>query len=123
MRISDWSSDVCSSDLGEVEAGWVEAEQEHTEGGKGDPGEIAWPARPQDRQGEGSDELDGDRDTERNARERLVDGPVHRAETESETGHHEPVRARAAAQVRPGQREQDDRAGGEAQEHHPRWEE
>src|SRR3546814_16910845 len=100
MRISDRGSVVCSSDL-----------QEQNEGGKGDPGEIAWPARPQDRQGEGSDELDGDRDTERNARERLVDGPVHRAETESETGHHEPVRARAAAQVRPGRREPHDRAG------------
>src|SRR3546814_19011290 len=119
MRISDWSSDVCSSDLGEVEAGWVEAEQEHTEGGKGDPDEIAWPARPQDRQGEGSDELDGDRDTERNARERLVDRPVNRAATEPETGPNDPVRAHAAAQVRPGQsrraddRPQDGSAGGE----------
>ena len=71
------------------------------------------PPRAEHRQGQRADELEGDRQADRDPGEGLVDRPVHQPEGQPEGDHDQPVLAGAAAQRRPRDRQQHDRAGGQ----------
>jgi hypothetical protein len=85
---------------------WAGVEQRNAEDGQGNPYQVAGPPAANRGQQQRPPELNGDRHTERDAGERLVERPVHRAERKPKPQHRPPVDDRPPAPPPPDKSEQ-----------------
>jgi len=100
----------CSQCEQQAERGYrAAAERQQCDAGRGHrrPGEVAWPARTSDRDAQGADELDRDRDPQGDARNRLVEAQVHPSDDQAEKNDRPPLPGVESRPSRARDRQQD----------------